>query len=77
VAVSRRVKTAEDARATEQEVTDTANMREAYETASAVAIAEAEPGEWFVVHDYDCDEDDDAEIACSCRPMWIKTGAEA
>lgn len=74
--VTRPIK-AENVRAAEQETTDAADMREAYEHASAVAIAEAEPGEIFVVHDYDCDEDDDAEIACSCRPMWLKTGAEA
>jgi len=56
---------------------DRVKLEERREAALAAALATQGEGEWITIHDLDCDVDDDAEIACSCRPMLLRCGAEA
>jgi len=40
-------------------------------------VQDAEPGDVIEVHELECDVDDDADVACTCRPLTLRFGAVA
>ena len=35
-----------------------------------------DPNDVLEIHEVDCELDDDAEVACTCRPMTVTIGGE-